>query len=278
VSQNADHPVEPPEFARELAALRRQVESTRQTLDDLERALAMSLSASVPAFGKQLAYRRLIRSIEEVVNATIPRGSTVIALSASDETPMALRGYPMRHFPHEGHAADWGKNPGDNATGEFEAHRTAGASFLVVPSTSLSWLDQCPLFRGYLNRTYRLVHRSVEVCLIFDLRHPSAWHSLSQMISEFEHRQGRPPAILDWHTGAELAGVFPECSVFSPPGPKRAELPYLDRSIDVVVVSANDPRRLAEARRVATAMVVTTTSPDNDQGDWLAAVEQVEQR
>ncbi|MFE9451619.1 glycosyltransferase family 4 protein [Streptomyces sp. NPDC006739] len=63
------------------------------------------------------------------------------------------------------------------------------------------------------------------------------------------------PAILDWHTGAGLAALLPEYPVFAPHG-TGLHLPYLDHTIDTVVMAAGDLGRLEEARRVARRFVL----------------------
>src|SRR5581483_10433254 len=71
-----------------------------------------------------------------------------------------------------------------------------------------------------------------------------------------------------WDTGIGLADRLPELQVFSPPddGPR---LPYLDRTVDVVVLAAGDDARLAEARRVASEAVVALSAPDEAGVEWL---------
>src|SRR5262249_6031250 len=61
---------------------------------------------------------------------------------------------------------------------------------------------------------------------------------VAKVIAEFERRHDRSPAILDWDTGLHLEDMFPDQTVFSPEF-KRMTLPYLDRSIDVVVIASD---------------------------------------
>jgi len=61
---------------------------------------------------------------------------------------------------------------------------------------------------------------------------------LEAVLQDFESRTGQTPAVLDWDSGLELAALFPERAVFSPPaGEIQSELPYLDRTVDLVVLS-----------------------------------------
>ena len=69
--------------------------------------------------------------------------------------------------------------------------------------------------------------------------------------------------ILDW-TSLGLARVLlPDRTLFRPVAPDAEELPYLDHTIDVVLV--DDAERMDEAARVAAAAVVRVT-PDEAGG------------
>ncbi|HEX8072766.1 MAG TPA: glycosyltransferase [Pyrinomonadaceae bacterium] len=91
----------------------------------------------------------------------------------------------------------------------------------------------------------------------------SYYRQLETLVDEFRSRTESAPAILDWHTGLNLAAALPELAVFSPPVNGRQGLPYLSRTVDIVVVPAGEPRQLAEARRVAAAAVVQAHGAGN---------------
>lgn len=81
-------------------------------------------------------------------------------------------------------------------------------------------------------------------------------------VAECTRRCEGEPAILDWHTGLELATIFPAMTIFSPPLEDDAPvLPYEDASIDIVV-TAHDPTRIAEAERVAALTVLAVGGVD----------------
>ena len=92
---------------------------------------------------------------------------------------------------------------------------------------------------------------------------------VAETIAQFQCEAGRDPAILDCCTRTELATAFPEYSVFSPPTP-ASELPYLDNSVALVVVPAQDADLVAEAERVAAAAVIAVSqasiSPESADG------------
>ena len=79
---------------------------------------------------------------------------------------------------------------------------------------------------------------------------------LEEVVAAFVCREEREPSILSWDAGLDLSSMFPHLAVFSPPSSGADELPYLDATVDLVVLSSDDPARMAEARRVASAGVV----------------------
>jgi GT2 family glycosyltransferase/glycosyltransferase involved in cell wall biosynthesis len=62
----------------------------------------------------------------------------------------------------------------------------------------------------------------------------------------------RPPIVLDWGTGTELDSGFPEAVVFQ--HPQSEKLPYLPKTVDVVIASKG--QSVDEASRVASLAVL----------------------
>ena len=91
---------------------------------------------------------------------------------------------------------------------------------------------------------------------------------IGEAIDAFEQRFGRDPAVLDWNSGLEIAAAFPSATVFSPPDQSAPSLPHLDCSIDVVVC-VDDAVQVAEARRVASGMVVAVGAV-GARPEWIA--------
>ena len=86
---------------------------------------------------------------------------------------------------------------------------------------------------------------------------PSFYRQVEALVEEFKGRAEREPSVLNWNTGLNLAATLPQLAVFSPPAANgHFGLPYLDRSVDIVVLPAGDERHLAEAHRVASIAVV----------------------
>src|SRR5262249_5329038 len=81
------------------------------------------------------------------------------------------------------------------------------------------------------------------------------YDSLGATLLQIQQDIGDAPSVLDWNCGLDLVNLLPEQMVFSPPltGEK---LPYLDRTVDVVVVGEINGHKLLECNRVARIAVV----------------------
>ena len=86
---------------------------------------------------------------------------------------------------------------------------------------------------------------------------------ISSVIADFQDRMQREPSILDWTATLHLAEKLHHLAVCSPLIDNAKVLPYLDRSIDIVVMPTAAPDRISEARRVADAAVVQIGLADN---------------
>jgi hypothetical protein len=136
----------------------------------------------------------------------------------------------------------------------LEALRYQGHHHLVVPEGSRPWFQQQAELRDHVVSSYLTVADQVGAGLAFDLesRADAGAETLRAAVARVTEAAPDPPAVLDW-TDLGLAGELRGTAFFTPPSGLR--LPYLDGTIDVVVIGANGD--LAEARRVATQGVVT---------------------
>ena len=103
-------------------------------------------------------------------------------------------------------------------------------------------------------RTYRTVADVEGAGAVFDLTAPAVagTRSLRGEVSRLAVGLAFAPAVLDW-TDLDLAGELQGLATFRPPVGDR--LPYIDDSVDIVVVDA--AHDLDEARRVASLGVVS---------------------
>jgi hypothetical protein len=184
----------------------------------------------------------------------------VLVVARGDTALFDLYGRTATNFPQDDDGVYPGFTPahGQAAVAHLEALRAKGATHLLVPETSRWWLDHFVPFAEHLDCRYAVVEDRPEVGVLTDLRRrrptTAGWsQSLNGLLERIGAAGGSPPAVLDW-TDLDLAQRLPGRNLFVPPTPSDI-LPYLDRTIDVVVIDAHRPA--TEARRVAAGAVVT---------------------
>lgn len=265
------------ELLTEIRLLRRDVTRTEeqiwQVVEDLHELVQQKDGAGEAAgrrraergSGDSLApreYRTLKRRLWRLLAATLPEGSRVAVASRGDPDLLDLPGLLGEHFPRnvEGDWAGYYPVDGTACIAHLEWLRAAGAEYLVFPDTARWWLDSFPRFAAHLRTRYPVVSDEDGVGLIHRLETDGEasipWpERIANLLQAWEAGSVSAPALLDWHTGWELAGRLPGRSVFSPPD-DSAHLPYLDGTVDVVAVAGEDPRRMVESRRVARRSVL----------------------
>ena len=257
-----------------------EVETSRREADRLRASADRSGSdaAPSPAAPQRRARDGLVSEVRERAAELIPSEATVVVAGKGDEALLQLDGPTGWHFPMAEDGRYAGFHPaGDTAAiAQLEAMRARGADHLLLPATTLWWLDHYEGLRRHLEDRYTALLTD-EHCAIYRLtgeeraqaRGPIA--SLNRTITCLRIRTGRDPSILDWGSALGIADHLPEVKVFGPPddGPT---LPYLDGTVDIVVVPTGaDAARSAEARRVAASSVIRV-GPDSSEGteiEWL---------
>jgi GT2 family glycosyltransferase len=114
------------------------------------------------------AYEDLVDRIHRAVVAAVPQHSQVLMVSKGDPALVTSRDYRIQHFPHDGNGGYLGHYPADSeeVITLLEAQLDDNG-YLVVPETSLWWLDHYKGLREYLERTCRPVAQVPDTCLIF---------------------------------------------------------------------------------------------------------------
>jgi hypothetical protein len=255
----------------ELEASRREVSRLRAS----DESGGSDAAPSAPRPG----FENLASEVRERARELIPSGATVLVAGKGDEALLRLDGRTGWHFPMAEDGRYAGFHPaGDTAAiAQLEALRARGADHLLLPKTTLWWLDHYQGLRRHLEDRYTVVLTD-EHCAIYRLtgeerarmREPIA--SLERTIACLRIRTGSDPSILDCGSELGIADQLPEEKVFAPPG-DAATLPYLDGTVDIVVVPADaDAVRLADARRVAASSVIRVDpdSPERAEIEWLA--------
>jgi GT2 family glycosyltransferase len=117
------------------------------------------------------SYLDTVREVQRVIRRAIPEGARVLVVSKGDDDLVALDGRLGAHFPQTEGGVYAGHHPkdSDEAIAELERERTGGAQYLVIPRTSLWWLDHYAGFRQYLGTSCREVVRRDDVCVIYAL-------------------------------------------------------------------------------------------------------------
>lgn len=121
-------------------------------------------------------YRRLLRQVRDAVDSAVTPGAPVLVVSRGDEELLNLRGGPAAHFP-AGDDGQWsGYHPADSAEAisRLDAAAAGGARYLVIPKTSLWWLEHYGGFRNHLERVHRRVFEERDTCVVYELRSQAA--------------------------------------------------------------------------------------------------------
>jgi hypothetical protein len=136
------------------------------------------------------------------------------------------------------------------AIAQVEGTRWAGATHLVLADGPDGWSQRFPELIGHLDRRYQRVEASAGSAA-WDLEQPGRWRDLDDAIEAIRVSERRVVTVLDRVGGDGLHYPgHPDAVVLRAPV-DRERLPYLDGSIDIVVVDDGDAPRIADARRVA---------------------------
>ena len=115
-------------------------------------------------------YERLLERLRKAVREEVPPGATVLVVSRGDEELVGLDGHRALHFPQGDGGSFAGHHPADSdeAIAQLERLRESGADYLVLPATSLWWLEHYKGFRRHLDR-YRRAIEDPETAVIYQL-------------------------------------------------------------------------------------------------------------
>lgn len=134
-----------------------------------ENGLASPAAAETPGSD----YRQLIGEIRQIVSQAIPPGAIVAVLSKGDAELLRFDGRMGWHFPRNDAGVYVGHHPADSAEAiaHLEVLRAKGVTDLLVPATSLWWLDHYVELRQHLDASYRRVWADAR-CVIYHLIAP----------------------------------------------------------------------------------------------------------
>jgi ATP-binding cassette subfamily B protein len=120
-------------------------------------------------------YAALTLRVAALVREQVPEGSTVLVVSKGDDAFVEIDGRDVRHFPQLEDGTYSGSHPADDdeAIAELERLRKRGAEYLVLPASSMWWLDHYEGFRRHLER-YTRSGRDPATAVIYKLAEPVA--------------------------------------------------------------------------------------------------------
>lgn len=266
--------------AREVAcALQLGLARAEAELGLLREIALAAFERSAPDLVQLFRYHQLVIRVRAAIEESVPQLATVLIIGKGDDELLRLPGRKAYHFPQTETGEYAGTYPatGSAAVAHLESLQARGADYLVIPETSMWWLEHYPEFTAHL-REFREVARRDGICRIFALNeHADAGPtvqqvSLDEAITRCLEQVPEDPAVLDWNSGLDLNGIAKRWAVFSPPEAGE-RLPYLDGSVAIVAVPS-DRSRAVEARRVAQAAVVTAVPPNESvqsfRLDWIS--------
>ncbi|MEX0585827.1 MAG: glycosyltransferase family 2 protein [Pirellulales bacterium] len=116
-------------------------------------------------------YGLLCERVCEAASELIPDDAVVAVVSKGDDELLKLNGRQAWHFPCdvEGRFAGW--HPADDAQAIdlLEQVRADGAEYLVLPATSMWWLDFYSDWRRHLEARYPALMHDATTCVIYRL-------------------------------------------------------------------------------------------------------------
>ena len=253
----------------ELAALKARVKAMAKRERQLRAALAQyegvdrrnTATTDLALTADEIAYRAVVLRVQELAQALVPEGSTILVVGKAEKELLDLRGRCVWRFPQSADGEYAGYYPACSTAAivHLEAIRSKGADYLLVPEISRWWLDHYADFAHHLRRRYPCLLDEAGVGLCFSLTakrdRDDVWQTVDDVIARVRNRNGTEPAILDWHTGLDLEKHLPNQAVFAPPSSEPV-LPYLDQSVDIVAIRSGNAKAIREASRVAQSAVV----------------------
>jgi glycosyltransferase involved in cell wall biosynthesis len=106
-----------------------------------------------------------------IADEIFPLGANVLVISRGDDRLLELGSVSASHFPQTTEGTYAGYHPANSAEAiaHLDALQSKGAEYLVVPASSLWWLEHYEDFRRHLERRCRLVYYEENVGLVYAL-------------------------------------------------------------------------------------------------------------
>jgi hypothetical protein len=216
-----------------------------------------------------------IRGCRELVGDHVPAGERVALATGGNPALISFDDRSVAAFPPTRIGSQHQDFDHDAAAiANLEAQRAHGTRFLLLPEPAREWLQRYPGFAEHLLSRYAVVADEAGTGLLVEIGTRRVAQKQQATLAEVLDRVvdgDRYAPVLDW-TRLDLQSLTAGRNVFPAPVEVDGELPYLDRTIDVVVLE--DPVHLEEGRRVARGAVIMV-SPDEDGHVVVTAVHEV---
>lgn len=123
-------------------------------------------------------YHQLVQRIRRIARCTLPDHSTILVISKGDDCLLDLDCGPAWHFPQLADGRYAGHYPATSheAITHLEELRARGGSFLLIPASSLWWLEHYRTFHEHLETRYHFLVHQQESCAIVALQ-PDTYHT-----------------------------------------------------------------------------------------------------
>lgn len=156
-------------------------------------------------------YRRLVERVRARIRDHVPPAARTVVISRGDGTLLDVQGRAAQHFPQTptGLYAGYHPEDGDAAAAHLEELREGGAEYLVVPATSLWWLEHYEELRLLLEKSATLIVDDRETCLVFRLTaddQPEPPRIVGDAARTVPQVSGLLGALLPRHAGVVLVG------------------------------------------------------------------------
>lgn len=143
----------------------------RQTLEALKTGLEAA-ETRAEGLRRKVWGREVVERVHEFAASSLPAGAKVIVVSRGDDDLVALPGRDGWHFPQVVGGTYAGHHPADSeeAIAHLEELRQRGGEYLIIPGTSLWWLEHYGDFRGHLERNYVRIAEAPDAYIVFRLK------------------------------------------------------------------------------------------------------------
>lgn len=116
-------------------------------------------------------YLQLCDEVRALANEVLPADARVLVVSKGDDDLLRSLRASCSHFPQDGSGGYAGFYPADSqeAVAHLEELIAAGSQYLLIPQTSLWWLDYYSGLHSFLEERAKRVEASSEAAQIFQL-------------------------------------------------------------------------------------------------------------